>query len=188
MLNFLQRLSGIATLTRRFVEAVEGSGVEILDTRKTTPGLREMEKYAVRVGGGKNHRFGLYDYVLLKENHISAAGGIRQAVAAVKKSNDLNLPVEVETCTLDEVREACQAGVSRIMLDNMTIEQMRLAVYLVRSQKEGPIPEIEASGDINLRSVAEVAATGVDFISVGAVTHSAGILNLTMLIEDRQAS
>lgn len=183
MLNFLQRLSGIATMTSRFVEKVEGTGVEILDTRKTTPGLRELEKYAVRVGGGSNHRFGLYDYVLLKENHISAAGGIRQAVEAVKKANDKNLPVEVETRSLDEVREAIQAGVSRIMLDNMTIEQIKLAVDLIRSHKGEIIPEIEASGDITLRTIAEVAATRVDFISVGAITHSAGILNLTMLIE-----
>ncbi|MEA1996294.1 MAG: carboxylating nicotinate-nucleotide diphosphorylase [Gemmatimonadota bacterium] len=183
MLNFLQRLSGIATLTRRFVEQVEHTRAVILDTRKTTPALRWLEKYAVRVGGGSNHRFGLYDYVLLKENHISAAGGISRAVEAVRKANDRDLPVEVETCTLDEVREALQAGVSRIMLDNMTIEQTRLAVELIRRTKGVERPEIEASGDISLRTVAEVAATGVDYISVGALTHSSGILNLTMLIE-----
>jgi len=183
LLNFLQRLSGIATLTRRFVEKVEGTGVKILDTRKTTPGLRELEKYAVRVGGGSNHRLGLYDFVLLKENHISAAGGIAKAVEAVKKANDRNLPVEVETRSLDEVREALEAGVSRIMLDNMTVEQMRQAVELIRSRRDGPIPEIEASGDINLRTIAEVASTGVDYISVGALTHSPGILNLTMILE-----
>ena len=183
LLNFLQRLSGVATLTRRFVERVEGTRVRILDTRKTTPGLRELEKYAVRVGGGFNHRIGLYDYVLLKENHISAAGGITKAVQAVKKANHRNLPVEVETRTLDEVREALKSGVSRIMLDNMTVEQMSVAVELIRNSSARTVPEIEASGDINLRIVREVAETGVDFISVGALTHSAPILNLTMIIE-----
>jgi len=183
MLNFLQRLSGVATLTRRFVEQIEGTGAKILDTRKTTPGLRELEKYAVTVGGGRNHRRGLYDYVLLKENHITAAGSISKAVAAVRETNDHRLPVEVEVRTLDDVTEALEAGVSRIMLDNMTIEQMKIAVEMIRGYKRGPIPEIEASGDVNLRTVAEIAGTGVDFISVGAITHSSGILNLTMLIK-----
>ena len=183
MLNFLQRLSGVATLTRRFVEQIEGTGAKILDTRKTTPGLRELEKYAVTVGGGRNHRRGLYDYVLLKENHITAAGSISKAVAAVRETNDHRLPVEVEVRTLDDVTEALEAGVSRIMLDNMTIEQMKIAVEMIRGYKQGPIPEIEASGDVNLRTVAEIAGTGVDFISVGAITHSSGILNLTMLIK-----
>ena len=183
MLNFLQRLSGVATLTSRFVDQVEGSGVKILDTRKTMPGLRELDKYAVAVGGGSNHRSGLYDYVLLKENHITAAGGITKAVAAVKEANDLDLPVEVEVRTLDELTEALEAEVSRIMLDNMTVEQMKIAVEMIRGYKSGPIPEIEASGDVNLRNVAEIAGTGVDFISVGAITHSSGILNFTMLIK-----
>ena len=183
LLNFLQRLSGIATVTRRFVDRVEGTGVKILDTRKTTPGLRELEKYAVRVGGGFNHRLGLYDYVLIKENHISAAGGITKAVKAVKKANQQNLPVEVETRTLDEVRETLKAVVSRIMLDNMTVEQMKAAVELIRTSDACPVPEIEASGDINLRTLREVAATGVDFISVGALTHSVPVLNLTMIFE-----
>lgn len=183
MLNFIQRLSGIATMTHSFVEKVEGTGVRILDTRKTTPGLRELEKYAVRVGGGMNHRIGLYDYVLLKENHIAAAGGITRAVEMVKKSNHLGLPVEVEARTLDEVREASIAGVNRIMLDNMTVEQMRVAVDIIRNHSANPVPEIEASGDVNLRTLGTIAATGVDFISVGALTHSSGILNLTLLIE-----
>ena len=183
MLNFLQRLSGVATLTRRFVEQIEGTGTKILDTRKTTPGLRELEKYAVTVGGGWNHRRGLYDYVLLKENHITAAGSISKAVAAVRETNDRSLPVEVEVRTLDDVAEALEAGVSRIMLDNMTIEQIKIAMEMIRGYKQGPIPEIEASGDVNLRTVAEIAGTGVDFISVGAITHSSGILNLTMLIK-----
>ena len=183
LLNFLQRLSGIATLTRHFVDRVEGTGAKILDTRKTTPGLRELEKYAVRVGGGYNHRFGLYDFVLLKENHIAAAGGINNAIEAVRKANDRKLRVEVETRSIEEVREASEAGVDRIMLDNMTVEQMRVSVELIRNHRKGLKPEIEASGEVNLRSVAEVAATGVDYISVGALTHSAGILNLTLIIE-----
>jgi len=183
MLNFLQRLSGVATLTRRFVDQIEGTGVKILDTRKTTPALRELDKYAVAVGGGMNHRYGLYDYVLLKENHIAASGSITRAVEAVRAANDRGLPVEVEVRTLDEVTEALESGVSRIMLDNMTIEQMKMAVEMIRGFKGGPIPEIEASGDVNLRTIAEIAGTGVDFISVGALTHSAGILNLTMLIK-----
>ncbi|MBN2288350.1 MAG: carboxylating nicotinate-nucleotide diphosphorylase [Candidatus Glassbacteria bacterium] len=183
MLNFLQRLSGVATLARRFVDQIEGTGVKILDTRKTTPGMRELDKYAVKVGGGSNHRYGLYDYVLLKENHITAAGGITEAMQAVRSANDKGLPVEVEVSTLNDVDEALKAGVSRIMLDNMTIEQMKIAVEMIRGYRGGPIPEIEASGDVNLRTVAEIAGTGVDFISVGALTHSAGILNLTMLIK-----
>jgi nicotinate-nucleotide pyrophosphorylase (carboxylating) len=183
LLNFIQRLSGVATMTRSFMEKVEGTGVRILDTRKTTPGFRELEKYAVRVGGGSNHRIGLFDYVLLKENHIAAAGGISRAVEVVKKRNALGLEIEVETRTLDEVHEAARAGVNRIMLDNMTVEQMKTAVDIIRNHCEGSAPEIEASGDVNLRTVASIAATGVDFISVGALTHSSGILNLSMLIE-----
>jgi len=183
LLNFIQRLSGVATMTRSFMDKVEGTGVRILDTRKTTPGFRELEKYAVRVGGGSNHRIGLFDYVLLKENHIAAAGGITKAVEVVKKRNTLGLSIEVETRTLDEVHEAARAGVDRIMLDNMTVEQMKTAVDIIRNHCVGPTPEIEASGDVNLRTVASIAATGVDFISVGALTHSSGILNLSMLIE-----
>lgn len=183
VLNFLQRLSGIATMAHRFVECVEGTGVRILDTRKTTPGFRELEKYAVRVGGAYNHRHGLYDYVLLKENHIEAAGGITAAVRAVSRNNKAGLEVEVETQTIDEVREAVAVGVNRIMLDNMTVEQMDYAVKIIREDGGDKCPEIEASGDMNLRTVREVAETGVDFISVGALTHSAGILNLTMIIE-----
>lgn len=183
VLNFLQRLSGVATLAHRFADSVEGTGVTVLDTRKTTPGFRELEKYAVKIGGAGNHRFGLFDYVLLKENHIAAAGGITGAVDAVRARNDRGLPVEVETRTIDEVREAVAAGVDRIMLDNMTVEQMARAVNIIREAGGDDCPEIEASGDINLRTVREVAGTGVDFISVGALTHSAGILNLTMIIE-----
>ncbi len=184
LLNFIQRLSGVATMTHSFMERVEGTGVRILDTRKTTPGFRELEKYAVRVGGGYNHRIGLYDYVLLKENHIAAAGGITRAVEVVKQKNVLGLKIEVETRTLDEVHEASRAGVDRIMLDNMTVEQMQVAVEIIRNHSASPVPEIEASGDVNLRTVSSIAATGVDFISVGALTHSSGILNLSMLIED----
>jgi nicotinate-nucleotide pyrophosphorylase (carboxylating) len=183
LLNFLQRLSGVATLAHRFAQVAEGTGVRILDTRKTTPGLRELEKYAVRAGGAHNHRTGLYDYVLLKENHIEAAGGITAAVKAVNRNNNRGLQIEVETRTIDEVREAAAAGVNRIMLDNMTVDQMAYAVKLIHEIAGENCPEIEASGDMNLRTVREVAETGVDFISVGALTHSAGILNLTMIIE-----
>ncbi len=183
VLNFMQRLSGVATLSHRFVESVEGTGVRVLDTRKTTPGFRQLEKFAVRAGGAHNHRHGLYDYVMLKENHIEAAGGITAAVKMVARNNENRLPVEVETRTIDEVREAVAVGVDRIMLDNMTVEQMTLAVLIIREHSGENCPEIEASGDINLRTIREVAGTGVDFISVGALTHSAGILNLTMIIE-----
>ncbi len=183
VLNFMQRLSGVATLSHRFVESVEGTGTRVLDTRKTTPGFRELEKFAVKVGGAHNHRHGLYDYVMLKENHIEAAGGITAAVKVVARNNKNKLPVEVETRTIDEVHEAVAAGVDRIMLDNMTVEQMTRAVRIIRENSGEHCPEIEASGDINLRTIREVAGTGVDFISVGALTHSAGILNLTMIIE-----
>ena len=182
ILNFIQRISAVATLTRRFADQVEGSGAKILDTRKTTPGMRRLEKYAVRVGGGVNHRVGLFDYVLLKENHVAAAGGIKQAVDAVRRNNDRGLSVEVEVSRIEEVHEALAAVVDRIMLDNMSIDQMKTAVEHIRAF-DGKVPEIEASGDVNIDNVSLVAGTGVDYISVGALTHSAGILNLSMLIE-----
>ena len=182
ILNFIQRICGVATITRRFADRVSDTGSEILDTRKTTPGMRGLEKYAVRVGGGVNHRVGLYDYVLLKENHVAAAGGIKKAVDAVRKNNDLGLEVEVEVSSMRDVKKALEAEVDRIMLDNMSIEKMKEAVKHIHSYK-GKVPEIEASGDVNMENVARVAETGVDFISVGALTHSAGILNLSMLIE-----
>jgi len=180
-LNFLQRLSGTATITRRFVDAVRGTGARILDTRKTTPGMRVLEKAAVRAGGGDNHRSGLYDMILIKENHIAAAGGIAAAVVAAQRANRQGLLVEVETTTLDEVGEAIDAGVDRILLDNMDLDTLRQAVDLVHLSGAGI--ETEASGGVALDSVAGIAACGVDFISVGALTHSAAALDLSLLID-----
>lgn len=179
-LNFLQRLSGIATLTRKYVEAVAGTKAVILDTRKTTPGWRALEKYAVRCGGGQNHRMGLYDMFLLKENHLAAAGGITAAVRrcreyAVQQGEQWRL--EVEAKNIAEVAECLQAGVDQIMLDNMPLEEMRKAVDLVA----GRVP-LEASGNVNLERVAAIAATGVDYISIGALTHSAPVLDFSLLI------
>jgi nicotinate-nucleotide pyrophosphorylase (carboxylating) len=172
-LNFLGRLSGIATVTAHCVRAVEGTKARILDTRKTTPGLRALEKEAVRMGGGQNHRFGLSDGVLIKDNHIKAAGGIAQAVAAARKMAPHLLKIEVECETLAEVQDALQAGADGVLLDNMSLEMMRNAVALI--QREAPLVLIEASGNIGIDSerLAAVAATGVDFISLGALTHSA---------------
>lgn len=178
-LNFLQRLSGIATVTRQYVRAVEGTGARVIDTRKTTPGMRWLEKAAVAAGGGTNHRFGLHDMVMIKDNHIAAAGGITAAVEAVRSQNDLGLAVEVETGTLDEVREALAAGADRIMFDNMTPEMMREAVEIVRAHGEGG-PETEASGGITLETIRAYAETGVDYISIGALTHSAPSLDLSL--------
>src|SRR3990172_2204081 len=170
-LNFLGRLSGIATQTGRFVEKIKDTGVCILDTRKTTPGMRELEKYAVKCGGGANHRFGLFDMLLIKENHISVAGSITEAVEKCREyltEHGFSALIEVETKTLGQVREAMAARVDRIMLDNMSPGAMRNCVRLVDKR----IP-LEASGNITLESVRAVAETGVDFISVGALTHSA---------------
>ena len=180
-LNFLARLSGIATLTSQFVEAVHSTKVKILDTRKTTPGLRTFEKYAVRVGGGENHRFGLFDMFLIKENHIAAAGSIENAVLQCRdlmKAKGFSAAIEVEARTIADVSEAKRLGVDRIMLDNMTITQMREAASLVNGEIE-----LEASGNVNLHSVRKIAETGVDFISVGSLTHSAKALDLSMLVE-----
>jgi nicotinate-nucleotide pyrophosphorylase (carboxylating) len=174
-LNFLQRLSGIATLTRRYVEAVAGTKAVILDTRKTTPGLRFLEKWAVRVGGGQNHRFGLFDMILIKDNHIAAAGGIRQAVEAVRQRNDRGLLIEVEVTNRQELEEALALGVDRILLDNMSVSEIAEAVRLVA----GRVP-LEASGGVTLGNVRQIAETGVDFISVGALTHSAPALDMSM--------
>ena len=179
-LNFLQRLSGIATLTRRYVEAVAGTSATILDTRKTTPGLRALERAAVRAGGGTNHRFGLFDMVLIKENHIRAAGGIGAAVGAVRAQNTDALGVEVETTTLDEVKEALCAGVDRILFDNMPLDLLRESASTVRA---AGATKTEASGGITLSTVRAIAETGVDFISVGALTHSAPALDLSLLID-----
>ncbi|MBI5955915.1 MAG: carboxylating nicotinate-nucleotide diphosphorylase, partial [Chloroflexi bacterium] len=177
-LNFLQRLSGIATLTARYVAAVAGTKAVILDTRKTTPILRFLEKYAVRAGGGQNHRFGLYDMVLIKDNHIRVAGSIKGAIERVRLQLDRRFPVEVEASTLAEVREAVAAGADRILLDNMSLSQMREAVGLVAGRAK-----LEASGRMTLERVRRVAETGVDYISVGALTHSAPALDISMEIE-----
>jgi len=172
-LNFLGRLSGIATLTAQCVRALEGTRARILDTRKTTPGLRILEKEAVRLGGGQNHRFGLHDGVLIKDNHIKAAGGIAQAISAARRTAHHLLKIEIECETLAEVREAVTADADVVLLDNMDAETMRSAVEMIR--RAAPNVLIEASGNIgtNPARLAEVAATGVDFISLGALTHSA---------------
>ena len=167
-LNFLQRMCGIATLTRRYVDEIRGTGAKILDTRKTTPGLRVLEKYAVMIGGGFNHRFGLYDGILIKDNHIYAAGGIIAAIEMVNKDVPHNLKIEIEVKNLGEVEEALSAGVDVIMLDNMEVGEMKKAVSLIKGRAL-----VEASGNVSLKNVKKIAETGVDFISVGALTHSA---------------
>lgn len=174
-LNFLQRLSGIATRTARFVKLVEGTRASIVDTRKTTPGLRVVEKYAVRVGGGKNHRFGLYDGVLIKDNHIVAAGGIMKAVEAARRNAPHSLKIEVEVTNLDELKQALEAGADAVLLDNMDIETMRRAVEIVNGRAV-----VEASGGVSEENVAEIASTGVDLISVGSLTHSVKSLDISM--------
>lgn len=179
-LNFLQRMSGIATLTRRYVEAVAGTKAVILDTRKTAPGLRLLDKWAVRLGGGQNHRMGLYDMVLIKDNHIAAAGGIRKAVEQVRRERGTGLEIEVEVKNLDELEEALTLGVERIMLDNMDLAMMRRAVEITAGRAK-----LEASGGVTLENVAAIAATGVDYISVGALTHSVKALDISLEIEGK---
>jgi nicotinate-nucleotide pyrophosphorylase (carboxylating) len=176
-LNFLQRLSGTATLTRKYVEAVKDFPCKVLDTRKTTPGLRTLEKYAVRMGGGMNHRIGLYDAALVKDNHIEATGSIAEAVKAVRRHAPFMAKVEVEAGNMNQVREAVEAGADVIMLDNMSIAQMTEAVQWVDKRAW-----IEASGGITLETIRQVAATGVDFISSGALTHSAPVVDFNMKI------
>ena len=177
-LNFLQRLSGNATLTRRYVDAVKDFPCKVLDTRKTTPGLRTLEKYAVRMGGGTNHRIGLYDAALVKDNHIEATGSIGEAVKAVRRHAPFMAKVEVEASTLQQVQEAIDAGADVIMLDNMSLAQMAEAVKLVNKRAH-----VEASGGITLENIRAVAATGVDFISSGALTHSARAMDLSLEFE-----
>jgi nicotinate-nucleotide pyrophosphorylase (carboxylating) len=176
-LNLLQRLSGVATTTARFVEAVEGTGVQILDTRKTTPGLRELEKAAVRAGGGTNHRTGLYDAILIKENHVAAAGGIAAAVERARSAYP-DLPLEVEVRNEDEIEQALAAGAPRLLLDNMDPARLRAAVAQVAGRAE-----LEASGGITLETVRDHAVDGLHFISVGALTHSASALDLSLILE-----
>jgi nicotinate-nucleotide pyrophosphorylase (carboxylating) len=173
-LNFLGRMSGIATLTRKFVDAVSGTKAVILDTRKTAPGLRMTDKLAVRLGGGQNHRTGLFDMVLIKDNHIDFAGSITAAVERVRASGT-RLEIEVETRTLDNVREALSLGVQRILLDNMSSDTMREAVAMCDGRAK-----LEASGNVTLDNVLEVAGTGVDYISVGALTHSPKVFDVSL--------
>lgn len=177
-LNLLQRMCGIATLTSRYVQAVSGTKARIVDTRKTTPGLREVEKYAVRVGGGINHRTGLYDGVLIKENHIAAAGGIAEAIRRARAYIPHTLKVEIETETPGQVEEALAAGADIIMLDNMDCSAMQHCVGLINGRAV-----VEASGGVNLDTVRAIADTGVDIISIGALTHSPRAMDISMLLD-----
>ncbi len=181
-LNFMAHLSGIATLTRAYVEAVRGTGSRILDTRKTTPGWRALEKAAVRAGGGTNHRMALDDLVLLKDNHVAAAGGFSRALSLIEAAGALPRPVVVEVSTLNELELALGSGVDRLLLDNMDLETLRKAVRCCHELGERR-PELEASGNVSLGTVRAVAETGVDWISVGALTHSAPAADLTLRVE-----
>ena len=183
-LNFLQRLSGIATVTAEFVGLVKGTKAKILDTRKTVPGFRYLDKYAVKTGGGSNHRFGLFDMILIKENHQRLPGGITEAFDRVRKKNKMGLPVEIEVGNLPELREALGLPVDRIMLDNMSLENIVRAVEMAGTLKRGrKQPLIEASGNITLQNVREVARTGVDLISVGALTHSVRAADVSLILD-----
>lgn len=177
-LNLLQRMSGIATLTSRFVHAVQGTSVVILDTRKTVPGLRYLDKWAVKLGGGQNHRFGLFDMVMIKDNHISAVGSITGAVERIRAQDDRKRPIEVEVKNLDELREVLELEVDRVMLDNMTLDKMREAVRITNGRVQ-----LEASGNVSLETIADIAATGVDYISVGMLTHSVKAMDINLLLK-----
>ena len=183
VLNFMQRMSGIATFTNRFNQELNGLNTKLLDTRKTTPGLRKIEKWAVRIGGGHNHRMGLYDMIMLKENHIDYAGGVSTAIKntlSYLKENNKNIPIEIETRNLEELKEVLKVGgIQRIMLDNFSLSDLREAVSLINGRFE-----TEASGGINLKTIRNIAETGVDFVSVGALTHSAKSLDISMLVAD----
>jgi len=196
-LNFLQHLSGVATLTRRFVDAIQGTGARILDTRKTTPGIRFLEKYAVTCGGGENHRLALWDMYLVKDNHIRAAGGVTAALDRIARTRQGDLLLEVEIDSLDQLREALRPDVDRILIDNRPIADVRKAVELVdRWCREHPPdsprarpgvkrwPEVEVSGGLTLESVRAFAETGVDYLSVGALTHSAPALDVSLEVEE----
>jgi len=183
-LNLLCHLSGVATLTARFVDAVAGTGAAILDTRKTTPGLRALEKAAVAAAGGRNHRMGLHDAVLIKENHIALAGGLAEAVRRAREAEPEH-EIEVECRSAEEIEEALGTGADRLLLDNMEPADLRAAVAArdAAAKAHGPVATLEASGGVTLDNVAEIAASGVDFVSVGALTHSAPALDLSMLLE-----
>ncbi len=177
-LNLFQRLCGIATASRQFVRAVEGTRATILDTRKTVPGLRILDKYAVRVGGASNHRFALYDGVLIKDNHITAAGSIAEAISRARKHIPHTVKIEIEVKNIRELEEAMAAGADVVMLDNMSIPDMSAAVSLAK----GRVP-LEASGNVTLSTVREIAETGVDFISIGALTHSVRAADISLLVQ-----
>jgi len=177
-LNFLQRMSGIATMTANYVDTLKDYKTKILDTRKTVPGLRLLDKYAVKMGGGTNHRIGLYDMVLIKDNHIKIAGGITNAVTQIKKNLPVGIKIEVETTTIEEVKEALATGVDIIMLDNMSNNTMADSVKIINGRAK-----VEASGNMTMERLKEVAATGVDFISIGALTHSVSAFDISMNIE-----
>ncbi len=179
-LNFLQRMSGIATMTHQFAEAVKPHKAVILDTRKTAPGLRLLDKWAVKLGGGQNHRIGLFDMVLIKNNHITAVGSIAAAIKRVRECDDRHRPIEVEVRTLDELREALTLQPDRVLLDNMNLNQMREAVELAAERV--PRVPLEASGNVTLDTVNAIAATGVDFISSGALTHSVEALDISLTL------
>ncbi|WDQ33762.1 carboxylating nicotinate-nucleotide diphosphorylase [Paenibacillus marchantiae] len=183
-LNLLQRMSGIATRTRTYVDALEGLSTRLVDTRKTTPGHRLLEKYAVRVGGGANHRFGLYDAVMIKDNHIKGAGGITEAVQRARAVIPHTMTIEVETENMEQVREALQAGSDIIMLDNMHSDRMREAVALIREQ--APHVKVEASGNVSLNTIRGIAESGVDVISVGRLTYSFESLDISLDLNEKK--
>ena len=182
-LNLLQRLSGVATVTRRYVDAVAGTGASVSDTRKTTPGLRLFEKYAVAVGGGRNHRIGLYDAILIKDNHIIAAGGLSQAVEAARAGSGPAVPIEVEIELPGQLEIALATGVDAVLLDNMTPEQVSASVRTIRAHQAGSRVWIEASGGITLQNIRAYAEAGVDTVSVGALTHSAPSVDIALDLE-----
>lgn len=183
-LNLMQRLSGIATRTRQFVDALEGLPARLVDTRKTTPGLRLLEKYAVRVGGGHNHRFGLFDAVLIKDNHIKAAGGIAATIAAVREQIPHTMKIEIEVENLEQLQEALSAGPDIIMYDNMKPDMMREATVIVK--RIAPHILVEASGGVNLQTIKTIAETGVDIISVGRLTYSVSSLDISLDLNERK--
>lgn len=182
-LNFIQRMSGIATLTREYVSKASSEKVKILDTRKTVPGLRFLDKYSVTMGGGYNHRFGLFDAVLIKDNHIAAAGSITDAVKSSKNGTPSETKIEVEVESLDDVREAIDAGADSVLLDNMTVDEMKKAVEFIKGRVL-----VEASGGISLDNIKEIAHTGVDFISIGALTHSVRAVDLSLEVKHELGS
>ncbi len=183
-LNLFQRMSGIATETAKYVKELEGTGTELLDTRKTAPGMRVIDKLAVKHGGGTNHRMGLYDMAMIKDNHIKMAGGIPKAVEQVRSKIDPSIKIEVETTNLEEVKQAIEAGADIIMLDNMTNDAMKEAVSVIKAAGKGI--KTEASGNMSIPRLIEVAATGVDYISVGALTHTVKAMDISMNIQIEQ--